>query len=202
MIAVGIGGFFLVRYGVQQLTAFIEQYTDTVPMAIETVQVEPGEFEALEERMAAFQDALDRGARVEPLVLTGRDLNVLIARHPAMEAWRERAHVQVVGDQVVGQVSLPLDELAGLPGMGRLRGRYLNGSAGFRVSLRNSRLQVNLESLEVKGQPIPEEVMKPLRQQNLAQDADQNPDLARTLGMLQSIEVTEGRIIITPAGGG
>jgi hypothetical protein len=200
MVAVGIGGFFLARYGLERLTAFVEEYTDTVPMAIESIRVEPGEFEELERRMTAFQDALDRGARVDPLILSGHDLNVLIARHSDLEMWRDRAHVQVVGDQIVGQISLPLDDLAEVPGLKRLKGRYLNGTAALKVSLRNSRLQVNLDSLEVKGKPIPEEVMRSLRQQNLAQDADQNPDLAETLGQLRSIEVVDGQIVIRAAG--
>jgi hypothetical protein len=199
MVAVGIGGFFLVRYGMEQLTAFVEEYTDTVPMAIESVQVEPGELEELQQRMTSFEEALDRGTRVQPLVLTGHDLNVLIARHPAMSAWRDRARMQVVGDQIVGQISLPLDDLAAVPGMKRLRGRYLNGAAALKVSLQGGQLQVNLESLEVKGQPIPEEIMRSLRQQNLAQDAVRNPDLMEAIGQLESIRVVDGEIVIQAA---
>lgn len=200
MVAVGIGGFFVARHLMGQLAAFLEEYTDTAPMKIEPVQIEPGEFEELERRMATFQNALEQGARVEPLVLTGHDLNVLIARHPSMADWRDRAYMQVVDDQVAGQISMPLDNLASVPGLSRLKGRYLNGAAALKVSLRDGRLLVNLDALEVKGQPVPEEIMRSLRQQNLAQDVDRNPDLSRTLGQLRSIEVVDGQIVIRAAG--
>jgi hypothetical protein len=200
MLVVAIGGFFAARHLIGQLSTFLEEYTDTEPMAIEPVRVEPGEFEELQRRMAGFEEALERGARVDPLVLTGHDLNVLIARHPELKAWRDRAYMQVVGDQIVGQLSMPLDDLAAIPGLKRLKGRYLNGAASLNVSLRNSRLQVNLEALEVKGRPVPEEVMRSLRQQNLAKDIDQNPDLNETLGQLRSIEVSDGAIVIRAAG--
>jgi hypothetical protein len=168
-------------------------------MAVPTVQVEPGEFEALQQRMAAFQEALQAGAATSPLVLSGHDLNVLLARHPDTATWRDRAHLQVVGDQVVGQVSLPLDDLASLPGMKRFRGRYLNGTAALRPSLRDGQLAVFLESLEVNGQPLPENVMRSLRQQNLAQDAQFDPEMSEALARLENIEVSDGQIIIRPA---
>jgi hypothetical protein len=200
MIIVAIGGFFGARHLMGQLAAFLEGYTDTEPMLIEQVRVEPGEFEELQQRMTAFQEAMEQGARVEPLALTGHDLNVLIARHPELAAWRQRAYVQVVGDQIVGQLSLPLDDLAAFPGLNRLKGRYLNGTASLKVSLRNSRVEVNLEALEVKGQPVPEEIMRSLRQQNLAKDIDRNPDFSETIGQLRSIDVVDGAIVIRAAG--
>jgi hypothetical protein len=199
MLAIGVAGFFAGRHLMDRFATFLEEYTDAAPMAIPTVQTEPGEFEALQERMGAFQQALEQGTADSPLVLSGHDLNVLLARHPDIAAWRDRAYLQVVGDQIVGQISLPLDELARLPGMKRLRGRYLNGVAALRPSLRNDQLSVHLESLEVKGQPIPEEIMRSLRQQNLAQDAQFDRDMTETLARLQSIEVTEGQIVIRPA---
>jgi hypothetical protein len=200
LVAVGIGGYFLVRYGVNQLTAFVQQYTETTPMAIERVEVEPGEYEAIEQRLAGFGEALDKGTRVEPLVLTGREINVLIAGHPELKAWRDRVYVRIVGDQIQADVSLPLDELANLPLMSGIKGRYLNGRAGLRASLVNGRLAVNLDSVEVKGEPLPENVMMQLRQHNLAQDAGRNRELSGTLGQLRSLEVADGQITIKAAG--
>jgi hypothetical protein len=143
---------------------------------------------------------LKDGRRLVPLVLTARELNALIERHPSLEDWRKRLHVELEGKLVKGQVSLPLDDLAKVPGLGRLQGRYLNGAALLNVELQNGRLDVRVDSLEVKGQPLPDEVLSQLRLHNLAQDLDKNEDLSKTLGQLRSIEVADGEVTIKAAG--
>jgi hypothetical protein len=200
MIAVAVGTFFLGRYAINRLANFVEQYTETSPMAMERVEMPEEEYASLETRLKDFQTALKDGRRIAPLVLTGRELNVLIARHPELGAWRDRLHVELEGTQVKGQVSLPLDELARIPGFSRLAGRYLNGAALLGVRLENGRLDVRVDSLEVKGQPLPDEVLSQLRLHNLAQDLEKNEQLSETLGQLRSIEVADGEVTIKAAG--
>jgi hypothetical protein len=200
MIAVAVGTFFVGRYAMNRLAAFVEQYTETTPMALGTVDMPAEEYAGLETKLADFQTGLKEGKRLEPLVLTGRDLNALISRHPDLEAWRDRLHVEIEGAQVKGQVSLPLDELAKIPGLSRLAGRYLNGAAVLDVGLENGRLDVRVDSLEVKGQPLPEEILSQLRLHNLAQDLEKNRSLSETLGQLKSIEVANGEVTVRAAG--
>jgi hypothetical protein len=169
-------------------------------MAMVEVDMPAEEYAGLEGRLKAFQTGLDEGRRTEPLVLTARDLNALIARKPELAAWRDRLQVEFEGSQVKGQVSLPLDDLAKFPGLSRLAGRYLNGAAMLDVGLKNGQLDVRVDSLEVKGQALPEEMLSQLRLHNLAQDLEKNQDLSRTLGQLQSIEVTDGEVTIKAAG--
>lgn len=200
MIAVALGTFFLGRYAMNRLANFVEQYTETTPMAMERVEMPEEEYASLETRLKDFQTALKDGRRIAPLVLTGRELNGLIARHPDLGAWKDRLHVELEGQQVKGQVSLPLDELARFPGLSRLAGRYLNGAAMLDVRLENGRLDVRVDSLEVNGQPLPDEVMSQLRLHNLAQDLEKNKQLSETLGQLRSIEVADGEVTIKAAG--
>jgi hypothetical protein len=200
MIAVAVGTFFVGRYAMNRLAAFVEQYTETAPMELATVDMPAEEYESLETRLKEFQVGLDDGRSVPPLVLTGRELNALIARHPDLQDWRERLHVELEGSQVKGQLSLPLDDLSKFPGLSRLAGRYLNGAALLDVELQNGRLDVRVDSLEVKGEPLPEEVLSQLRLHNLAQDLEKNEQLSETLGQLRSIEVADGEVTIKAAG--
>jgi hypothetical protein len=200
MIALAVGAFFLGRYAMNRIAVFIEEYTETSPMAMAAVDMPAEEYSGLERRLQDFQTGLREGRRLEPLVLTARELNALIARKPELEAWRDKLQVELEGSRVKGQMSLPLDELAKLPGLSRLAGRYLNGAAVLDVSLQNGRLDVRVNALEVKGQPLPREVLSQLRQHNLAQDLEQNRALADVLGQLKSIEVAEGEVTIKAAG--
>ena len=59
---------------------------------------------------------------------------------------------------------------------------------------------VRVDALQVKGQPLPDEVLSQLRLHNLAQDLAKNQSLSRTLGQLQSIEVADGAVTIKAAG--
>jgi hypothetical protein len=206
MIAVAVGTFFVGRYAVNRAAAFVEQYTETSPMALGVVDMPAEEYEGLEARLKEFEAGLKEGKRVEPLVLTGREITALIARDPDLQAWEDRLQVEIEGGQVKGQVSLPLDDLAKfwlfkLLGLSsRLQGRYLNGMALLDVELQNGRLDVRVDSLEVKGQPLPDEVLSQLRLHNLAQDLEKNRSLSETLGQLQSIEVADGEVTIKAAG--
>jgi hypothetical protein len=200
MIAVAVGTFFVGRYALNRLAAFVEQYTETTPMALGTVDMPAEEYAGLETKLTDFQTGLKEGKRLEPLVLTGRDLNALIERHPDLEDWRDRLHVDIEGTQVKGQVSLPLDDLAKFPGLSRLAGRYLNGAAVLDVGLENGQLDVRVDALEVKGQPLPDEILSQLRLHNLAQDLEKNRSLSETLGQLKSIEVANGEVIVRAAG--
>jgi hypothetical protein len=200
MIAVAVGAFFAGRYAMNRVAAFVEQYTETAPMTMAVAEMSTEDYEGLEGRLKTFQAGLKEGKRVEPLVLTGRELNALIARKPELEGWRDRLHVDFEGSQVKGQVSLPLDELAKFPGLSRLAGRFLNGTAILNVKLEQGRLDVRVDSLEVKGQALPDEVLSQLRLHNLAQDLEKNQALSETLGQLSSIEVADGEVTIKAAG--
>lgn len=196
MLVVGIGGFLAVRYGLNKLAAFVERYTETTPMALPAVQMPAAEYEALNKRVTAFTDALNAQTAIPPLILTGDEINALIANHPGWKDLKGKVHVAIEADELKGQVSIPMDEFARLPGMSRLKGRYLNGSAALKVSFNNGTLFVTVQSLQVKGESPPEEIMSQLRAQNLAQNMHQDPKTAEVLRKIESIEIKDGRIAV------
>jgi hypothetical protein len=183
-----------------------ERYTDAAPLPLERVEMPTEEYSALESRLGEFQVGLNEGRRIEPLVLTGRELNALIERHSGLEAFRDLLRVDVEGNLIKGQVSLPLDDLAKfwlfrmLGWSARVEGRYLNGEAALQVNLIDGKLDVRATAIEVKGEPLPEQWMSQLRLHNLAQDLEKNEQLSETLGQLRSIEVADGEVTIKAAG--
>jgi len=196
MVVVGIAGFFAIRYGLNKLTAFVEQYTDTTPMILPTVQMSPTDYQQLDKRVTAFADAVNARKATPALVLAGDEFNALIANNPAWKGLKGKVYVTMEGDQIKGKVSIPMDDLAQAPGLSRLKGRYLNGSAALKVSLANGVLMVTLQSLEAKGQSPPTQVMAQLQSVNFAQNATQDPKTQEMIGRLESIEVKDGKLTI------
>ena len=196
VVLMGIAGFFAVRYGLKQLAAFVAQYTETNPMTLPVVQMSSAESAELNKRVSAFNDALAAQKTTPPLALSGKEINALIADSPAWRQLKGKLYVTVEGDQIKGQVSIPMDDLGKMPGLSRLKGRFLNGSASLKVSLQDGTLFVTMHSLEVKGQSPPENIMAQLRAQNLAQNIYNDPKGAELIRKLESIDVKEGKITL------
>jgi hypothetical protein len=185
VILLAIGFFFLYHFASQ----LIDQYTSPVPRALPKVEMPAEERQALKARVQAFRKAVDEGTPTEPLVLTSDDLNALIDENPDLKGM---FYFKVEGDEVKGQVSIPLDKLD----IGMVRGRYLNGEADVKASLRDGVLIVTLDSIEVNGQRVPEKVMKGVREQNFAKDFYKDEKNAATIRKFESLEIKDGKIII------
>src|SRR2546427_11949808 len=196
MVLIGIAGFLLIRYGLNKFTAFVEQYTETTPMTLESVLIAYAVTQQLDKLYPAFADGVNARKATPPLVLTGDEINALIANNPAWKGIKGKVYVTIEADQIRGKVSIPMDDLAQAPGLSRLKGRYLNGSAGFKVSLANGVLVVTIQSLEAKGQSPSAPIMAQLQAMNFAQNATQDPKTQEMIGRLESIEVKDGTITI------
>jgi hypothetical protein len=190
VVVAAVGGYFGIRYYVNKL---VNTYTDTAPLAIPTVETTQAEADALLEKVRTFKTAL-AGGTAEPLAIGTKELNTLIAFSPDFKDLKGKAYVAVEDDKLRGQISLPLD---GLPLVGA-KGRYLNGEAALKASLENGVLMVTLDSLKIKGQDAPSEVIAAFQKQNLAKDAYQNPDTAKVLSQLESISIKDGAMTIKP----
>jgi hypothetical protein len=105
-----------------------------------------------------------------------------------------RVYVTIDGNRLKGQVSLPLAEL-GLP---IFRGRYLNGTGIFAVSIHRGDLLVTADSLVVKNKPLPAVYMDKIRSENLAANLSSNPRASVALNHLQDVRVGDGKLILVP----
>ncbi len=188
IIALALGAYLLYR----GFDRFLEQHTSRVPRELPKVQVSEEKRKEVVDRFKAFRQGINDGTATEPLVLTGDDLNVLVEEEPNL---RGRVYFTVEGEKIKGQVSIPLTAFMDI---GLTRGRYLNGEAEFKASLANGVLVVTLDSMEVNGKPIPEQLMADLRRQNLAKDAYENPKNAEMIRKFESLEIKDGKIILKP----
>jgi hypothetical protein len=185
VILMGVIGFFGYRF----LNQMVEQYTSVTPQQLPKVEMPADKLQALKDRVAAFRKAVDAGTPTEPLVLTSDDLNALIEENADFKG---TVYVKIEGDEINGQISFPLDKMQ----IGMVKGRYLNGEAKLKASLSNGVLIVILDSIEVNGKRPPDEMMKGIREQNLAKDVYKDPEGAERIRKLESLEVKDGKIII------
>jgi hypothetical protein len=180
--------------GLHYVKKVVNQFTDSQPMELPTVQMPQDEIDKLKQRFEAFQKAVREQHPAEPLVLAADDINALIANGPGRQQLKGKFYVGLEGDQVKGEVSMPLREI----GLSVFKGRYLNGSATFNLSFTNGVLSVAPQTIIVKGKPVPEVYMQEIRKQNLAANLAQEPAAAAVLQGLEEIQVRDGKLVIVP----
>lgn len=191
LLALAIGALLL---GLHLFKKAVNRYTDSQPVEVPVSQMPAGEAARLRQRFEAFQAAVREQRPVAPLSLSSEDLNALIAGGAQPQAMPGKLYVSVEGDQLKGQVSVPLEAV----GWRMFRGRYLNGTATFRLALHNGALFVTAQSLAVKGRPLPEVFMQHIRQENLAAGLANEPRLTTVLQGLEEIRVRDGKLVIVP----
>ena len=186
---------FGIHCGMKKLSGLVNQYTDTKPMTLPTVEMSQAHIDKLKQRWQAFEEAVRAQRPAEPLVLTADEINALIAGGPDKQPMKGKFYVRLDEDRVKAELSLPLQEQ--LPWK-MVKGRYLNGSGTFNVSLQNGVLFVAPQTIEVKGKPVPEMYMQGIRKQNFAQGLANEPDATAVLQGLQDIQVKDGKLIVVP----
>jgi hypothetical protein len=147
----------------------------------------------LHDRVDTFRDDVKDGDPTPPLALSADELNALIETDRDFAALKNHLFVTIKGSELGAQISFPAEQL-GL----RLRGRYVNATGVFDVGLTNNELSVMAESLEVKGKPLPTHFMRQILGRNLAEKLNQDPKMVSGLRKLKSIEVNDGKLVVTP----
>lgn len=194
LLLLAIAGLVAVHYAKKALTGVINNYTETQAMALPAVRMSPADFDALKKRIAAFQEGVKADRPMPPLALTADEINALIASGPDKHSLKGKLYVSFDDGRVKGELSLPLGDL----GWKMVRGRYLNGSGTFDVSLRNGALSISPQSIVVKGRPVPEIYMKGIRNQNFAAAITNQPDATSVLQGLQELQVKDNKLVIVP----
>src|SRR5277367_2711414 len=168
-LIVAVLGFIGIHYVANAVNLKLDQYTETQALVFPKVAIKPDQLKELQDRVAAFNAAIEAHHNTLPLILTSDDINALLAGDTNLTEFRNKVYVDVEGDKVKGQLSLPLGKYFRIP-MVHFKGRYLNGSGTFSVGVSNQILYVYITDLEVKGRPLPSDFMTQLRGRNLAQD--------------------------------
>jgi hypothetical protein len=183
LLVIGVMIFLVLRYAWLK----VDEYSDTQPMTLPKVELNQDQLAALRDRVKAFEKSLDEG-KADTLTLTSDELNALIIERTELGG---KLAVTIPDDTIRGQISLPLGNV---PGLGV---RYLNGEADLKLSLENGVFIATLDNVTVKGKPIPKDMMEKIRKENLAKDAYKNRENAEKIRKLESIEVKNGKLIIT-----
>jgi hypothetical protein len=173
----------------------LNEYTDATPLTLPTAQATDEEVSRVRERISKFREAMQSGKTVEPLIVTTDEANALIAKDPELKGLQGHFYLTFDEGKVQAQMSLPADQL----GIKLLKGRYLNGTGEFKVSLRDGTLWVSPESMATsKGKTFPENAMQGLRAANFAANYTNNPDFNAAMAKVEDIQVKPGKLIIIP----
>lgn len=191
MLVIVLGALLV---GLHYVRKVVNRFTDNKPMELPTLQMSKAEIDQVKQRFEAFQQEVREQRATKPLILTADDINALIASGSEPQTLKGKLYVSLEGDQVKGEVSVPLQEV----GLSMFRGRYLNGSATFNLGFRDSVLIVTPRTLIVKGTPVPEVYMQEIRKQNFATSLTNEPAAVAVLKGLQDIQVKEGKVVIVP----
>jgi hypothetical protein len=197
-LAISIAVLSVASYlGYRYAKSLINQFTDTEPMQVPTVEISEADLTRLRDRVNAFGTALQQGQAVQPLTITADEANALIASTPELLTVRGKLHFEFQGSNVVSQFSIPAEDL----GLQPLKGRYVNASGTFTVGMTNGVLNVNAQSLSAKGKPLPETFMNRIQPQNFAFKLDHDPKAQEILNKVQDVQVRDGKLVIIPKAG-
>lgn len=188
-VIAGAAYYFLL----QASDELVETYTSPVPR--DFTRAEEGRDEALSviDRFRDFIIALERGEETGNLSLSADDINALLEFEDLLREYHGMARVDIRDDRLLAEISVPLDLFNE-----RFEGRYLNGTGELSVEMRDDRLEVTIDRLDVGGQNIPEEFMNEIRKNNLVDALLQAPSLERFMGLVKSVKVEDGRVVIEP----
>jgi hypothetical protein len=187
-----VGGVLLFRYVQTQVRGAVAEYTESQPMQLEKADVSPAKLEALRNRINAFREATANRTAPQELVLTADDINTLLANQPDLRDLADKLFVIIEDDQMKAKISWPLPDIGPL----KLKGRYLNGIGTFKVSLSKGDLDVRLQDVEVKGKPIPVQILQELRKQDFGEEIQRDQQAAAAINQIDSVEVKDGTVII------
>ena len=185
-IVAGIIGYFVIK---NVTTGWIRDYTETAPAQIEKVEYTRAQTDAMQKRLANFKQALDGGTNLMEFILTADDLNALISTQREL---KDKLFVRIDGDQLRGEISMPLSDL----GPFKLSGRYLNATATFKIALANGALDVRLQDAQVKGRPLPSMVLSEFKKNNLAQEYQKDPKAAADIAKFDTVQVTNSTVLL------
>lgn len=174
-----VGAFFVIRYVANIANAKIAEYTETQPMIFPKTDLPADELGNLKARVDAFNAAMDAHSNAPPLVLTGPEINALLANNPDFKQFKNECYVEIAGDQIKGEISLPIEKYFRVPFV-HTKGRYLNGTGTLKVGVTNQRLSVYVQSLEVNGKALPPKFMAQIQGKDMAADVKNPTNTAPT----------------------
>ncbi len=182
--------YYLIRQASDEL---VESYTSSTPRDFARAEDGRKEAESAIDRFRDFIIALEQGEETGSFSLSADDINALLAYEDLFRDLHGMARVDIREDKLQAEISVPLGMFND-----RFEGRYLNGTGELAVEMRDDRLEVTIDRLEVGGRNLPEEFMNEIRKNNLAEALYEEPSLERFLHLVKSVKIEDGRLVIQP----
>lgn len=179
----------LVGYGWYHLQGAIEEYTDATPQQIAQIEVDGIESAQLHARIKSFAADVESGAAAPELVLSQRDLNVIVNSDHRI---KNHVALRIENGVIIGDISLPTDSIPGGAN------RFFNATGRFKVESRDGFSSLTLAEAEIKGEAIDERAMEQIRNVNLLDEARKNPEAMRILANIQQISVRGDTVVLIP----
>jgi hypothetical protein len=190
VVMLALGAFFGLRYA----HGLINRLTDAQPATLPTVQLPETRMFQLHDKVDTFRDSVRDGDPTAPLELSADELNALIGTDPAFAVVKNHLFVMIESNQLSAQISFRAEDI----GLIRLRGRYVNATGVFHVMIETNELKITAVSLTVRGEAIPRNIMREVTAENLADRFNQDPRAAAAIQKLESVDVKDGKLIVTP----
>ncbi|MBI1840122.1 MAG: hypothetical protein HYR88_04640 [Verrucomicrobia bacterium] len=192
-VLVGVGVVLTGFYVARKIKSAVAEYSQPEPLKLPELRLTPEQYTDVRKRSEAFKSSLATpSATPHELVLTADELNGLLSDVDRSGALSRSLRVKIEGDVISGMISIPLSRL-GLPNGD---GRFLNGEAGFRVSMAQGRLLVTLKDFRLKDKPLPPALLAGFQNLNLAEQYNNDPNAQSVLAKFETIEVRDGKLTI------
>ena len=197
-VLVAFGGLvalavILVVCAVAYWHSLIKTYTSASARPLPAAEEFGVDAEAVQQRLVEFYTAVTQNGGPEPLKFNAADLNAVVTKDPKL---KDHVRMVITNGQVLAEFSFPLAPLK----RPELKNRYLNGEVLLGHKFEEGWLDVTVAGVKANGKPIPKWILKQVQKKsgNLAKDIDKNRDVVFFMQKLDSLEVVDDQIIITP----
>ena len=203
-VLLGVGCLVVLGIAVVVLIAgyfnsVVNNYTEAQPKTLAKVDASPAAQEQLKARWVYFQQSVTAGRNTRPFKLSADDLNVFLANNPQL---KDRVRFRIEGNRLLADFTMPLDQTR----QPKLQGRHLNGLATLNLKFADGFLTLSVAELEANGKPVSRSLLGrallgKLQQENLLKFLDNNREVMDFLQRIDTVEISEGFVVLTPMEG-
>ncbi len=180
-------------YGANRAYKWARSFTSAEPAVFPQPSITGQDLDVLKQRYGRFAIALEEGTASGPLVLTGEEINALVAAS-SQTNFAGGLHVSIDNGNLVGQISLPIGEIFPI-----FSGRYLNATAKINASIENGLPIVTMDEVSANGKPLPGFLSEAFREENLVKGVYEDAEAMARIRRIDSLRVDGNRLIVSPA---
>lgn len=187
LIIIGLIIGLLLFLAYRKIKNTVNEFTSPTPVAIQPIDYTSEEKTEAKQKAKDFINEIKAGKEAAKEEFTDKELNILIETDKELAG---KAQVTFEGNKIKAKLNIPLKNIP------IVDGRYLAGDAELKVACENGDLDIQIESFEVNGKPVPEDIMKELRKENIAQRMQSNPKAGPYVKRLKTVRMKDNKLLI------